>query len=486
MVRYERDDSALVVAASSGGARRDVLPVGTRQPLGGNNVISRVFRTGAPARIDDYREASGQIAEVVRPYGPRSVVATPIVVGGRPWGAMLVAAFSDEPVPSDTERRLAQFTELMATAIANADARTEIERLAEEQAALRRVATLVAEGASPSALFDAVAVEMERLLDADSVSLARYEPNECITILVDRVSDASREAPGTRVSHQGENVITSVRDTGRAARVERRHSSGGRVSVGAPIVVAGRLWGVVTADWRGERPPADTGERMAQFAQLLETAIANADSLDQLRASRTRLVTANDAARRRVVRDLHDGAQQRLVHAIVTLKLACEALRENPADLDSLLPAALEYAEQGNAELRELAHGILPAVLTNGGVTAGVDALVERLDLPIRVDVAVQRLEPEIEANAYFIVAEALTNVAKHAQASAAEVRAYLKDGALHVEVHDDGIGGADPDGHGLVGLADRATALGGRLDIDSPPHRGTRVLAKLPLSETR
>jgi signal transduction histidine kinase len=225
---------------------------------------------------------------------------------------------------------------------------------------------------------------------------------------------------------------------------------------------------------------------MAQFAQLLETAIANADSLDQLRASRTRLVTANDAARRRVVRDLHDGAQQRLVHAIVTLKLACEALRENPADLDSLLPAALEYAEQGNAELRELAHGILPAVLTNGGVTAGVDALVERLDLPIRVDVAVQRLEPEIEANAYFIVAEALTNVAKHAQASAAEVRAYLKDGALHVEVHDDGIGGADPDGHGLVGLADRATALGGRLDIDSPPHRGTRVLAKLPLSETR
>src|SRR6188472_741578 len=218
------------------------------------------------------------------------------------------------------------------------------------------------------------------------------------------------------------------------------------------------------ASWTDERsPPADTEKRMRQFAQLLETAIANADSLDQLIGSRARLVTAGDAARRRVVRDLHDGAQQRLVHTIVTLKLARQALGENSGEVESLLAKALEYAERSNAELRELAHGLLPASLANGGVGAGVDALIERVDLPVRVDVPDERFEPEIEASAYFIVAEALTNVVKHARATAAEVTAYVERDTLHVEVHDDGVGGADRDGHGLLGLADRAAALGGR-----------------------
>ena len=378
MVRFEGSDSVLVVAAADG-SHSDVLPVGARIPLGGNNAISSVYRTGEPARIDDYRQASGPIADLVRSRGLRSVVATPIVVSGRPWGAMLLAAFGEEPVSLDGECRIGQFSELMATAIANDKARAEIKRLAEEQAALRRVATLVAEGASPGALFDAVAVEMERLLGADSVSLVRYELNDKVTTLVDRIADSPRSASDMRVSHRGDNVITSVRRTGRAARV--------RLSVGAPIIVQGRLWGVVTGNWdRERRPPDDTEERMAQFAQLLGTAIANADSLDQLKASRARLVTADDAARRRVVRDLHDGAQQRLVHTIVTLKLARQALRGNLEDAEPLVVKALEYATQGNAELRELAHGILPAVLTNGGIVAGVEALVERLDLPIHVD----------------------------------------------------------------------------------------------------
>ena len=260
--------------------------------------------------------------------------------------------------------------------------------------------------------------------------------------------------------------------------------SGVRASVAAPIVVDGRLWGVAIANWGGEEPPsADSEERMAQFAGLLDTAIANADSRDQLTASRARLLTAGDDARRRVVRDLHDGAQQRLVHAIISLKLAQQALRENDGTAESLVDEALENAEQGNAELRNLAHGILPPLLTRGGLRSGVDAMVGRLDLPVDVDVTSERFGEEIEASAYFFVAEALTNVVKHAHAGHAEVTASVEDGMLYVTVRDDGIGGADPGGHGLVGIADRVMALGGRLEIESPAGGGTLLTAELPLS---
>jgi signal transduction histidine kinase len=215
---------------------------------------------------------------------------------------------------------------------------------------------------------------------------------------------------------------------------------------------------------------------------LLDTAIANADSRDQLTASRARLLTEGDEARRRVVRDLHDGAQQRLVHTIVTLKLAQRAFRDEDGKAESLLGEALDHAEQGNRELRELAHGILPAVLTRGGLRAGVDAFVARLDLPVAIDGPAERLPEEIEASAYFIVAEALTNVVKHSHATRAEVKASVDEGLLQVEVRDDGIGGADPSGHGLVGMADRVSALGGSLSVQSPAGGGTLVTATLPL----
>jgi signal transduction histidine kinase len=182
------------------------------------------------------------------------------------------------------------------------------------------------------------------------------------------------------------------------------------------------------------------------------------------------------------VRDLHDGAQQRLVHAIVTLKLAQRAARDDDGELESLLGEALEEAELGNRELRDLAHGILPPALTRGGLRAGVEAVVARMDLPVAVDVPGERLQAEIEASAYFIVAEALTNVVKHSNAESAKVRASVEDGLLQVEVRDDGIGGADPDGHGLVGMADRVSALGGRLSVQSPAGGGTVLTATLPL----
>ena len=408
---------------------------------------------------------------------------------------MVVAHYEPEPFPPDTEQRVSQFTELVATAIANAEARAELQRLADEQAALRRVATLVAEAAAPTEVFDAVIAEVAQLLGAPQVGMMRAESSHEITILAQRGQDPAVVRAGMRLPLDGDSVTARVLRTGRSARLNVYEEPSGTIAqiarrsnvnatVGAPITVEGGLWGVITASWEGQDlPPADAEERLAEFAELLGTAIANADSRDQLTASRARVLTAGDEARRRVVRDLHDGAQQRLVHTIITLKLAQRALSEDSERAESLLAEALDHAEQGNAELRELAHGILPAVLTRGGLRAGVDAVVSRLDLPVDVDVTRTRLPPEIEASAYFIVAEALTNVVKHSQATRAEVTAAVDDGTLRLEVRDDGIGGADPQGHGLLGIGDRVAALGGRLRIDSPRGGGTVLAAELPLS---
>jgi PAS domain S-box-containing protein len=493
MLRYEDDRGAISVA--SGGVAEEAFAVGSRHELGGDNATSRILRTGQPVRIDHYdRMATGPIAETARPTGIRSVVGAPLIVNDQLWGAVTIGTTGEEPLPQGTEARLGQFTELMSTAIANTESRAEVERLAQEQAALRRVATLVAEGAPPTAVFDAVAAETERLLGADRVSLSRYEPDAEITVLAHRGSGAEVVPTGSRLSHQGDNVQEIVRRTEQPARMENFDQAEGEIAdvqramgvsgvVAVPVVVEGRVWGVIGASWVGEEsPPVDTEGRMAKFAGLLETAIANADSRDQLDASRERLVTEADEARRRVVRDLHDGAQQRLVHAIVTMKLAQRAFRKDNGDAEPLVREALDQAEASNRELRELAHGLLPAVLTRGGLRAGVDAVVSRLDLPVHVDVPAKRLPEEIEASAYFIVAEALTNVVKHSDADRADVTASVEDGVLRVEVRDDGIGGADPDGHGLVGIADRVTALGGRLEIDSPLGDGTFVAATLPL----
>jgi signal transduction histidine kinase len=286
-----------------------------------------------------------------------------------------------------------------------------------------------------------------------------------------------------------------VRRYKRPARVEhyeRRHgasaqladSFGVRAAVGAPVVIDGGLWGISIAAWSRDAPPmAGEEQRIAGLAELFVPTIASADGRKQLNPARARLMNAAYEARRRVVRDLHDGAQQRLVHTIVTLKLAQRALRANDGEAESLIGEALEHAQQANEELRELAHGILPAALTHGGLRAGVDALAARLRLPVDLDLPTQRFPPEVEATAYFIVAEALTNVVKHAHAARAQVAVTTQDGHLHVQVRDDGVGGADPHGRGLVGIADRATAVGGRLMIESSAAGGSLVTATLPLA---
>jgi signal transduction histidine kinase len=209
----------------------------------------------------------------------------------------------------------------------------------------------------------------------------------------------------------------------------------------------------------------------------------NAESQHQLTASRARLLTEADAARRRIVRDLHDGAQQRLVHTSITLGLAQRELEQGDGAADALIAEALGHVQAANEELRELAHGILPADLARGGLRGGVDAVVERLDLAVKVDLPRERFPAEIEASAYFIVAEALTNIVKHAHAESAAVSAVIDEEMLRVEVRDDGIGGADPSGPGLVGISDRVTALGGRFSVESPAGGGTVLTATLPIS---
>jgi signal transduction histidine kinase len=228
--------------------------------------------------------------------------------------------------------------------------------------------------------------------------------------------------------------------------------------------------------------PADTEHRMAAFTELVGIAISNIQARDDLAASRARIVAATDEERRRVVRDLHDGAQQRLVHTIITLKLAHRALRPDQERGSELVTEALKQAQRANVELRELAHGILPAVLTGGGLRAAVEAMASRMPVPVEVAVSVDRLPASVEATAYFVVAEALTNVAKHACATTATVRAHVESDTLQLQVRDDGVGGARADGSGLVGLADRLAVLAGRLRVEGPMDGGTLVTADIPL----
>jgi PAS domain S-box-containing protein len=383
-------------------------------------------------------------------------------------------------------------TESRRAAVANAEAWAEVARLADEQTALRRIATLVAHGAQPNAVFDAVTREVADVLEGSGVSLARYDDDGLAVVAH---SGTTYVRTGERYPLGGTNVTSTVLRTGRIARLDDYTAASGRIgefarragvrsAVGAPVVVEGRTWGVLVAIWADrEAPPHDTDHRMASFAELVGTAIANADSRDQLTASRARLLAAGDDARRRVVRDLHDGAQQRLVHTILKLKHAQQVLHRDLSDAETLLAEALGSAEEATAEMRELAHGIMPSVLTRGGLRAAVDAFVSRVDLPVDVDISSERFPTDIEPTAYFIVAEALTNVLKHARATRATVRAAVDDDVLTLEVHDDGVGRADPEGHGLMGIADRVEALGGQLRIDSADGEGTVLIARLPSS---
>jgi signal transduction histidine kinase len=480
---------------ASWGKRAHGIKVGTRLTLEGQNVTGMVHRTGRPARIDNYATATGAIGTHLHEVGIRSAAGCPIVVEGRLWGVLVAAQDVTEPLPEGSESRMSAFTELVATAMSNAEARAEVARLAEEQAALRRVATAVATASAPSQIFAVVAEEVARLLNVENTKIYRYEDDATAAVVADWGRPDFIIAVGTRLTLGGVNVASEVFRTGRPARLDdystatgpiglRMRELGARVAVGSPIVVDGRPWGCIVAGTRKARPlPAGTEVHIGEFTELVATAISNIEARSELAASRARIVAAADDERRRVVRDLHDGAQQRLVQTVVTLKLAGQALEQGDDSAPAIVAQALDQAKQANVELRELAHGILPAVLTCGGLQRGLEALASRVPVPVELGVSVGRLPAAAEATAYFVVAEALTNVAKHARAGRAEVTARVEHGALRVCVRDDGVGGARPDGSGLVGLGDRLAALDGRLRVESPPSGGTLVAADIPLA---
>ncbi|HEY2958974.1 MAG TPA: GAF domain-containing protein [Actinomycetota bacterium] len=469
---------------------------GTRWPLDGPSMAAEVLRTGRPARVEDYTDLPGSIAARVRAAGLNRVAGAPIVVDGRVWG-LISTSSPESPFPERVEERLAEFTELVATAIANSQAREQLARLAEEQAALRRVATLVAEGAPPAEVFQAVSVEIARLIPADGAALTRFETDGTVTALGGWTSTGGYLGAGTRFAVDG-TVSGLVLETGQPARIgsyadapgaapEAAREMGWRSSAGVPVRVEGRLWGVLAAASRSEQPlPPETEQRLAEFAQLVAAAIANADSRAQLAASRARIVATADATRRRIERDLHDGAQQQLVSLALQLRAAQAAvppeLGEHRAELGRVVDGMTSVLDG----LREIARGIHPAILAEGGLGPALRTLARRAPVPVELGVdAEERLPEPVEVAAYYVVAEALTNAAKYARASNVKVGVDLRGGLLRVAVSDDGRGGADPArGSGLLGLKDRVEAIGGSLSLQSPRGKGTTLIAELPFDD--
>ena len=480
MIRYDPDRTATVVGAAARTGIAVPASVGTRWSLGGRNVTTLVFQAG-PARIDDYADASGPAADIADHTDLRSAVGVPVSVEGRLWGVMTVTSIHEQP-PADTEARLAGFTELAATAIANAQARMELRGYAEEQAALRRVATLVARGEPPAALFAAVAQEVSTLFNADLTGILRFEPDG-EAVVMGTVGHHGK--PGARGKLPARTAAASVQRTGRAARIDADDPmAADQSAVSTPIVVKGRLWGVIGVALHHGRLPPDTMQRMAGFTELAATAIANAEAHAELTASRARIVATADETRRRIEHDLHDGAQQRLVTLALRLRMAQAAVPAGLSDLSAELGRVSAGLTDTLDELREYARGIHPAILTERGLVPALKALARRSPVPVTLDVrAKARLPERIEVTAYYVVSEALTNVARHARASAVRVTVDAADGVVRLSVRDDGVGGADPaGGSGLVGLKDRVEAIGGTLTVQSRRAEGTRLVAELPV----
>jgi signal transduction histidine kinase/uncharacterized protein YoaH (UPF0181 family) len=603
--RYD-DEGRMMTVLAVWGDHPGAFSPGSRWPLDGPSMSAEVFRTGRPVRVEDYTDLPGSLAGAAREGGFDRVAGAPIIVDGRVWGVIATSS-SDAPLPDDREDPLAEFTELVATAIANSQAHDHLTRLAEEQAALRRVATLVAAGAPPADLFEAVCAEVARLVAAEAAALARFEPDGMVMALGGWASTSfdyvgKRWAPeGTvsgliletrgprRIDYAGEPgsaaatarelgwrssvgapitvegelwgalVVVSTRDralppdterrlvkftdlvataianaadpdgivivlastgaelgpapgtrmrigrsslsaevfrTRRAVRIddwtevageagEFAREKGIRSTVGVPIVVEGALWGVMNAG-SIELLPQETEGRLAKFTQLLGTAIANAESRGELEASRARIVATADATRRRIERDLHDGAQQQLLSLALEIRAAQAAtpqeFREHRAELAHVAEGLTNVLD----DLREIARGIHPAILAEGGLGPALKTLAHRSPIPVELDVRVdERLPGPVEVTAYYVVSEALTNAAKHAEASIVRVDVDVRDGMVCAVVLDDGVGGADPlHGSGLLGLKDRAEAIGGRISLDSSHGAGTSLRVELPLGD--
>jgi signal transduction histidine kinase len=375
---------------------------------------------------------------------------------------------------------------------------SSLTQLVNEQSALRQVATLVAGGEPPDAVFAAVVQQAAVVLDVDAVGLVRQEPEGTVTVLATWGVGAERVVAGESLSVEGSNATSQALHSGTIARQEvfagpegslgaAAHQLGVRLSVAVPILVDGEVWGAMVIATTRQRQPAEIDARLAQFTELAATTIANSQAREDLAASRARLVAAGDETRRRIERDLHDGIQQRLVSLALNLRVTEEGVSGDQPRLRGQLAEVAGELDATITELRELCRGIHPAILSQGGLGSALRALARRSTIPVDVDLRIASRPPlTVEAAAYYVVAEALTNVTKHAHASEVRIEAASRDGLLELLILDDGVGGADPQtGSGLTGLRDRVDALGGRLDISSPPGQGTRMLVELPVLPT-
>jgi len=374
----------------------------------------------------------------------------------------------------------------------------ELRLVVEEQAALRRVATLIASAVSPPEVFASLAHEVAKLLDAPAAMLFRFEPDGTST-MVAKWGELAEEVPvGSRYSLEGEGLTMAVLRSGRAARMESYKAAPGslpilarqlglRRGVGGPIVVEGRLWGMIGAVWTEQgRLPFGIEGRLSQFTELVATAIANADSRAELMASRARVVAAADETRRRIERDLHDGTQQRLVSLALEVRAAEASVPPELVELKAQLSHVAEGLAGAVADLLEIARGIHPAILSQGGLGAALKTLARRSSIPVQLDLSEKAPVPEsVEMALYYVVSEALTNAAKHAHASVVHVDLDADQAFVRLSVRDNGVGGARCDhGSGLLGLGDRIAALGGTFDIISPEGKGTTLLVKIPLPD--
>jgi PAS domain S-box-containing protein len=490
--RYEPDLTVTVVAASA-----ELSPhVGSSASLPPDDpsVVASVRRTGRPVSLDDWREVGAAGAGSDGELGVGWALGVPVVVEGQVWGAVTLGLREGRsPLPVETVGHVTSFADIVATAIANAEARAEFGRLVEEQASLRRVATLVARGTRPAEVFAAVAEEVGRVMDVDSTSIIRYEADGTGTVVA--ISGENILTPaGSNWTLEGDSIAARVFRTRRSARMnsftgaagvlaELARQLGRRSAVGAPIVVDDRLWGAAVANSVTGVLQADAEDRLAKFAELVAMAISNAEARRELTASRARVVAAADETRRQIERDLHDGIQQRLVS--IALKARATTVMTPPPSNQIQGELTLLADQLGAAldELREISRGIHPAVLSDAGLGPALKTLARRSAVPIALDVKLDsRLEEPIEVAAYYVASEALTNAVKHAQASVIELHVECRDGALTLAISDDGIGGADLNGgSGLIGLKDRVEALGGTIAVLSRPGQGTLLRVQLP-----
>jgi signal transduction histidine kinase len=461
--------------------------------FGGDTISARVVETAAPARI-------GSAAELTTEFGRKrwdelgldASIGAPIMVDRRVWGVVAASrARPGDPFPEGDEERLRDFAALVAQAVVNAEARRETAALLAEQSSLRRIATLVAAGRPQETVLAAVTEEAGTVFGASSVTLVRWEGvyDELVVAAAWSAPDTAPILPGSLYHPDHGGPTLTLLEAGTPGRGTESSPERGELSViAAPVIILGQLVAALTAARAADEAfPAGAETRLRSFADLAAQAIANERAQAELRASRARIVRATDETRRRLERNLHDGAQQRLVSVSIALRLVERMLETDQPTAKDVLRTASDDLAEGLQELRELARGLHPGLLTTHGLQQALGAVAAGLPFPVEITgiPEARRLPSSVEAGIYYVVSESLTNAAKHAAASTANVVVSLGAESVTVEIADDGRGGASlAAGSGLRGLVDRVEALGGELTLASPRGAGTLVRAELPLQE--